>query len=444
MIRFFKAILLMLILPFIVEGNNPLVKHLYTADPTARVMNGKLYVFPSCDIKCAEGEGNNGFCMPFYHAFSSENMFDWTDHGRIIDQNDVPWGKKNSYGMWAPDCIEKDGKYYYYFPGMPEDSSAFRRIGVAIAKSPEGPYKLEKDYMKGVSGIDPNVFIDDDGQAYLYYGGGEKLQVVKLKDDMKTIDGEVKTIMGLPAKYKEGPFMFKRNGVYYFTFPHSPSGSEELAYAIGTSPMGPFEYKGLFMQRWTDHCWTNHHSVVEYKGQWIVFYHHHDISKDEHLRSMCADYLNFNADGTIQEVIPSLRGIGICPASNKIQVDRYTDIHKAQANLMSDQEEPNWQVDYIENGGWVKYDRVDFSKKKYTKVTARVACDAQGGVLEIRQGGHWGKLIASIPVKSTEAWNNWTEVEAELQTSMQGVQNITCVFKGDKGYLYNLDWIQFR
>ncbi len=429
-----------------VMADNPLVKHMYTADPTARVMNGKLYVFPSTDVVCEEGKGNNGFCMPSYNVFSSENMFDWIDHGLIIDQTDVPWGVKDAFGMWAPDCIEKDGKYYYYFPDMPIDTSAFRRIGVAVAKHPEGPYKVEKNYMKGVDGIDPNVFIDDDGQAYLYWGGGDKLMGARLKTNMKELASEPVKLNDLPGKYKEGSFMFKRNGIYYFTFPHSPHGSEEIAYATGDNPLGPFEYQGRFLERWKDGCWTNHHSVVEYKGQWIVFYHHHDISKNQHLRSMCADYLNFNADGSIQEVIATYRGIGVCPASNEIQIDRYSR-HGEKAigvSRVGNELPANWQLDYITNDSWVQYDRVDFKEGNYKEVAIRSSSAAKGGTIEVRLGGAEGKVLAIVEVGSTGSWNTWQTFSAPLQTKTEGIQNLVCVFKGEDGNLFNVDWVQFK
>nr|PMH87371.1 hypothetical protein BCU57_07325 [Shewanella sp. 10N.286.48.B5] len=212
--------------------------------------------------------------------------------------------------MWAPDVIEKNGKFYFYFPDIPKDKSVFRRLGVAIADKPEGSYTVQTQPIKGIDGIDPNAFVDEDGQAYLYWGGGEKLYVAKLKDNMTEIVGKPQVIEGLPSSYKEGPFMFKRDGQYYFTFPHAPQGSEELAYAIGDNPMGPFEYKGLFMERWRDSQWTNHHSVVEYQGQWYVFYHHQKLSGQKNLRSMEAEYLNFNTDGSIQKVIPTLQDHG--------------------------------------------------------------------------------------------------------------------------------------
>ncbi|MBI9057112.1 MAG: family 43 glycosylhydrolase [Labilibaculum sp.] len=427
-------------------ADNPLVRHMYTADPTARVMNGKVFVFPSTDIKCEEGKGNNGFCMPIYHVFSSENLFDWTDHGVIIDQADVKWGVFDGFGMWAPDCIEKEGKYYYYFPDMPKDTTAFRRIGVAVADNPEGPYTLEDDYMKGLDGIDPNVFIDTDGQAYLYWGGGEKLYGAKLKANMKELASEPVVINDLPSRYKEGSFVFERNGIYYFTFPHSPHGTEELAYATGDNPLGPFEYQGFFMKRWTNGCWTNHHSIVEYKGQWMVFYHHKDISDNEHLRSMCADNLNFNEDGSIQEVIPTLRGIGVCPATNEIQIDRYSRIgeKEIQVNRIGSGLPANWQLDYITNDSWVAYDRVNFEDGNLTEVEINCASAAKGGSVEVRIGGATGKLLAVVKITNTGGWNQWKTFNVKLDKKVSGIQNLVCVFKGEEGNLFNVDWIKFK
>ncbi len=434
-----------------VQAQNPFITHMYTADPTARVMNDKLFVFPSVDIPCKEGEGNNGFCMPYYHAYSTENLVDWVDHGKIVDQTDVPWGKKNGFGMWAPDCIEKDGKYYFYFPDIPTDSSAFRRIGIAIANQPEGPYEVLPNYMEGVNGIDPNVFIDQDGAAYFYWGGGEKLYCAKLKPNMIELDSEPQVILKLPKKYKEGPFLFKRNGIYYFTFPHAPGGSEELAYATGKNPLGPFDYKGLFMQRWKDGCWTNHHSVVEYKNQWMVFYHHNDISKMDKLRSMRADYLEFNEDGTIQEVIPSFRGIGNMPADRKIHIDRYSAINSEGISIkrMSKALPANWLVADIKNGSWLQYDRVDFSKKKKPKFVEINAAVQQKGQVEIREGSATGTLIAVVELTPTKGKNNFNIFRKKIKWSkrrkLKSLHHLNFIFKGENNqHLFDIDWIRFQ
>lgn len=151
-----------------VVAQNPLVTDIFTADPTARVFDGKLYLYPSHDIIPKEGVEAPRFCMPDYHIYSLENGNTWKDYGVILDQNEVPWGKKDSNGMWAPDCIKKGDLYYYYYPAEPADKSSFRRIGVGVSKNPTGSFKWEKNYMAQVSGIDPGLLLDDDNKAYLY------------------------------------------------------------------------------------------------------------------------------------------------------------------------------------------------------------------------------------------------------------------------------------
>ncbi|MDG1805500.1 family 43 glycosylhydrolase [Flavicella sp.] len=423
------------------NAQNPLVTHMYTADPTARVMNGKMYVFPSTDIVCEEGKGENGFCMPSYNVFSSEDLVNWEDHGKIIDQTEVPWGVKDGFGMWAPDCVEKDGIYYYYFPAPPTDKSAFRRVGVATATAPEGPYTLENDYIKGVNGIDPNVLVDDDGKAYLYFGGGKNLMVAELNSDMKSIKGKAKIVKELPGKYKEGSFVFKKKGVYYFTFPHDASGSEEIAYAVGKNPMGPFDYKGVVMDRFKDGIWTNHHSIVEFKKQWYIFYHHHDISNNQHLRSMRADSLFFDEKDMIIKKKATLRGVGLTSIDKPIQIDRYSDAHKVKVSRIKGDSNVNWQLDYVENGAWVTYNSVDFGKSKPKTVTARVSSGLQGGTIHVFVGG---ERVATIKVPNTGNWNTWKEIEVPVSKKLKGVQDIKLTFQGDAKYVLNLDWIKFQ
>ncbi|ARV16558.1 family 43 glycosylhydrolase [Polaribacter sp. SA4-12] len=437
-----KIILLLVavIASFQLMAQNPIVTHMFTADPTARVFNGKLYVFPSTDVVCDEGKGENGFCMPSYNVFSTKNLTNWTDHGKIIDQTDVPWGKKDGFGMWAPDCVEKDGIYYYYYPAPPLDKSGFRRVGVATATNPEGPYKLEKTYIEGVNGIDPNVLIDDDGKAYIYFGGGKELFVAELNDDMKSIKGEAKLIEGLPKGYKEGSFMFKKNGTYYFTFPHDKSGSEEIAYATGTNPKGPFEYKGMIMERFKDGIWTNHHSILEYKKQWYIFYHHHDISNNQHLRSMRADSLFFDKKGKILEKKATLRGIGLTSTDKPIQIDRYSDAKGLKVSRLKDKNVVGWNLDYIKPNAFVTYNSVDFCDR-YKKITYRVASGSKGGKIKLYIDN---KLISTTEVTNTGNWNTWKEVTTNINKKIKGVKDIKLVFEGDDEYLMNIDWVKFE
>jgi beta-xylosidase len=265
-----------------VLAQNPIVRDQYSADPSARVFGDRVYVFPSHDILAKEGKGRVGwFCMEDYHVFSSANWTDWTDHGMIVTQNKVPWVRPNSYSMWAPDCIYRNGKYYFYFPTAAQDTITYGRgftIGVAVADKPEGPYVPETTPIKGVRGIDPNVFIDKDGQAYLYWSAGN-IYGAKLKENMLELDSEVKTLGELPTKgLKEGPYLFERNGIYYLTYPHVENKIERLEYAISNNPLGPFKFTGVIMDESPTGCWTNHQSIIQFKDQWYLFYHDRDYS----------------------------------------------------------------------------------------------------------------------------------------------------------------------
>ncbi len=213
-------------------AQNPIIHDQFTADPTARVFNNKVYLFPSHDIPAPASQRQDWFCMEDYHVFSSENLTDWTDHGVILSQENVPWGKSDGYSMWAPDCVFKNSKYYFYYPNAPKEGRGFA-IGVAIANRPEGPYTPEKESIKGVGGIDPCVLIDDDGTAYLYWSG-MGIRGGQLKENMTELRDSSRIMEGLPDGFKEGPFAFKREGRYYLTFPwvRKEKATETLAYAM--------------------------------------------------------------------------------------------------------------------------------------------------------------------------------------------------------------------
>lgn len=427
-------------------AQNPLIMDQFTADPSARVFGDKVYIFPSHDILATEGKGRKDwFCMEDYHVFSSSNLTDWTDHGMIVQQNKVPWVKPNSYSMWAPDCIERNGKYYFYFPSVPKDTVNFKKgftVGVAIAAKPEGPYVPEPNPIKGISGIDPNVFIDKDGQAYLYWSGGN-IFVAKLKQNMIELDSEVKTIENLPAKgLKEGPYMFERKGIYYLTYPHVENKIERLEYAISDNPMGPFKVTGVIMDESPTGCWTNHHSILEFKKQWLLFYHHNDLSPQfDKARSIRADYLNFNADGTIQKVIPTLRGIGVTDAVKEIQMDRYSKISDKGASIKfidSLDTFKGWKTVFNQSDSWIAYNNVDFGKKKLNAIVVKAKCE-KGGVLQIRTKGIDKTVIAEVKVPKS---SDWEEVKLPLLKFDSGIQNLFLVSKEDNEI--EVDWIKFE
>ncbi|WP_349664154.1 family 43 glycosylhydrolase [Cellulophaga lytica] len=440
-----QLLIVLLLLCASINAQNPLVTDIFTADPTARVFNGKLYVYPSHDIVPEEGVQAPDFCMPDYHMYSLEGGNTWKDYGVVLDQNSVPWGKKNSYGMWAPDCIKKGDTYYYYYPAEPLDKSSFRRIGVGTSKNPTGPFKWEKNYIKGVEGIDPGLLLDDNGKAYLYFGGGEKLYVTPLKDNMKEIAAKPIKIEGLPAGYKEGSFPIKVNGIYYLTFAHIfANEGYTIAYATSNNPLGPFTYRGKIMDNLGNG--TNHHSVVNYKGKWILFYHWWEISGYNKLRSMRADYMTFKEDGSIARVKPTLRGIGAPTIGEKIQVDRYNDISGAKTSFVGGNEPIGWMVTNTKMMSNVRFNNVDFASGSAKKIVARVASGQRIGSMEVRLGNPKGDLIAEFPIKYTGGWNSWQTIETNLLKKVSGMQNIVVVFKSVWGAdkIVNLNWLMLK
>ena len=420
----------------IITGTNPIITGQFTADPTARVFEGKIYMYPSHDIPSVitHVDGSAWFSMPDYHVFSSEDLTVWTDHGVILRQEDVPWGNPEAYSMWAPDCVYKDGKYYFYFPDAPASGFGFG-IGVAVSDRPYGPFTPEAEPIKGVFGIDPCVLVDDDGASYIYWSG-MGLSGCKLDDNMLELDGQpVRLDEPLPAGFKEGPFAFKRNGKYYLTYPWVRENTETLAYAMSDSPLGPFEYKGLIMKESPVGCWTNHHSLVEYNGQWYIFYHHNDYSPDfDKNRSARIDRVYFNEDGTIQEVIPTLRGVGPVKATSKVEIDRYSCIDGAVIEYLdSDDLFKGWKTVFSNPGDKVAFDELDFGKKASKNVIVCVKAPA-GGRLAITIGE---TVTVDVPVSP-----EWAEVCMPMPFKVKGMQNIEV--KLVSGTDVEVDWITFR
>ena len=422
-------------------AQNPLITNQYTADPSARVFGDKVYIYPSHDIPATPGHGRaNWFVMADYHVFSSPNLTDWTDHGVIVSQNKVAWVDSNAYAMWAPDCIERNGKYYFYFPA-PFKAGLGRgnAVGVAIADKPYGPFTPEPMPIKGALGIDPNVFIDKDGQGYLYWAQG-RIFGAKLKDNMLELASDVKVMNDLPTQgLIEGPYLFERKGIYYLTYPHVADKTERLEYATSNSPLGPFKFGGVIMKE-TPNCWTNHHSILKFKGQWLLFYHRNDLSPNfDKNRSVMCDSLSFNADGTIKEVIPTLRGIGITRANKEIQIDRYSDISKLTATvdyIDTAHRMKGWKTTFNDKGAWVRYNAVDFSVKSLKSV-AVMGMSAQGSLIEIRLDKPTGTLIATAKIGKS---GDWSATKTNLVKTPTGKHDIFVILKDNPAAV---DWVKF-
>jgi hypothetical protein len=423
-------------------ATNPLIMDQFTADPTARVFEGRVYVYPSHDIKAPPGyKGKpNWFVMEDYHVFSSENLTDWKDHGVILRQTDVAWADPAAYAMWAPDSVFKDGKYYFYFPAIAKTGGF--RIGVAIADKPHGPFKPQATYIEGVKGIDPSVLIDKDGSAYLYYSS-DKIFVARLKPNMLEIEGEPAVFDNLPKKgLQEGPFVFERNGIYYLTYPHVANKTERLEYAMSTAPMGPFKHAGVILDEAHSGCWTVHHSILDYQGQSYLFYHDKDLSPGfDKNRAIRADKLFFNADGTIQKVTPTLRGVGLVNAASEIQIDRYSAT-SGDGIVVSFVDDANphagWKTTFEAAPSWVRFNEVDFGSGAQKSIEVRAKAPAKGaleirldkrdgpviGRVEVAQGADW--KIASVAAKNVPAGIHDLFV---IQTSVEAIE---------------VDWVRFR
>nr|WP_298728278.1 family 43 glycosylhydrolase [uncultured Steroidobacter sp.] len=423
-------------------ATNPLIMDQFTADPTARVFEGKVYVYPSHDIKAPPGyKGKpNWFVMEDYHVFSSENLTDWTDHGVIVKQTDVEWAEPTAYSMWAPDSVFKDGKYYFYFPAIAK-SGGFR-IGVATADRPYGPFKPEATYIEGVKGIDPAVLIDKDGSAYLYYSL-DRIFVARLKPNMLQIEGEPKVFDNLPKKgLQEGPFVFERNGIYYLTYPHVENKTERLEYATSSSPLGPFKWAGVILDEAESGCWTVHHSIVDYRGQWYLFYHDKDLSPGfDKNRSIRADKLFFNADGTIRKVIPTLRGVGLVQARSEIQIDRYSATSGDGVGVsFLDEANPHagWKTTFSAASSWVRFNEVDFGRGNQKSIEVRARAPA-GGALEIRLDKQDGPVLGRVQVGQG---TDWRTARVAAENIPAGVHDLIVTQAGAGSV--EVDWVSFR
>lgn len=323
--------------------SQPLISHIYTADPSAHVFDGKIYIYPSHDIDAGEAFDDLGshFAMEDYHVLSMEDINGTAvDHGIALHVKDVPWAAKQ---MWAPDAAHKNGKYYLYFPA--KDHEGIFRIGVAVSTSPVGPFEARPQAIKDSFSIDPAVFEDSDGQHYMYFGGlwGGQLQrwrsgefnetepesptahlpkdnepallpyVAKMTDDLLEFSEKPKAIKILNEngqlllagdnnrRFFEASWVHKYNGKYYFSY--STGDTHFICYAIGDSPYGPFTYQGRILNPVVG--WTSHHSICEFQGRWYLFYHDSSLSKGvTHLRSVKCTELKHNAQGNIQTINP--------------------------------------------------------------------------------------------------------------------------------------------
>ena len=288
------------------EGN-PVSRWHGAADPDVQVWGDTIWVYTSQDRKMIPGVHESHYdAMDGYHVFSTTDLVNWINHGEIMHSGDISWA--NGGFLWAPGSARKNGKYYLYYPV--KDKQLQWKIGVAIGDTPIGPFKDTGKPIAGIGGIDPKIFIDDNGEAYIY---NNSAIVAKLKPNMielaeptrKIVYGSNEIMNNETTKFAEGSYMHKKDGIYYYSYSNWHNKTDQGFYAMGTSPYGPFEWKGALAPNPAGA--QDHHSIVEFKGQWYYFYH---IAvnglpkyKESQGRIFCFDRLYYNKDGTIQKVV---------------------------------------------------------------------------------------------------------------------------------------------
>ena len=412
---------------------NPFVTTNYAADPSAHVFEGRIYVYPSHDRTDAKE-----YDMTDYHVYSTDDLQNWQDHGVALDVKDVPWGLSH---MWAPDCAYKNGTYYFVFCPRPRPPLMGRPIGIATSTNPGGPFTARPKPIDGCNGIDPSIFIDDDGTPYLIWAG-KGCQGLKLKPDMSAFDGKPIQIQGL-HNFFEGPWLFKRDGKYYMTYPARMKGGsgdggsgQYFDYAIGDSPLGPYKYMGHFGQ--SRGGGNIHGSQVEYQGKWYNFYHDFSISKgvpkSGFKRGIRVEEMTFNPDGTIVPMVMTDAGpkqlkwldpFNNCEAECLAQCDIPSGPH---AITTAGHAGETVYLTQIDNGDWARYAGVDFGQGA-TAFTARVASTHAECTIELHLDTLDGPIIGTCPVPNTGNKDAWQDAHCAIHGAA-GVHDLFMKFIG--------------
>lgn len=421
---------------------NPICQTSFSPDPAPVVFGDELYVYTGMDR-----DGNNdNYYMTGYQCFSTTDMQNWTNHGVILKDTDIKWIKQNS--AWASQCIERNGKYYYYITGESSTGSG-RVIGVFVADSPSGPFKdVNGKELVGPNWdyIDPTVIIDDDGQAWLMFGN-PSCYYVKLKEDMVTLDGPIQKFnLSLPSgtRYGEGPWIYKHDKLYYLVFASfvDAFGGESISYCTGPSVTGPWTFGGTIHQG--SNCFTTHGGIIDYKGHSYSFYHMNGLrGGGSYNRSAACEEFTYNADGSI----PALKSTSAGPK----QLEAFDPYRRVEAETMSWSEgikvesagNGSQAIGYIENGDYVKISGVDFGESGATEFFASVASAGEGGKIEAHLDSVTGGIIGTLTVPVTGGWQEFTTVSGKC-AGATGKHDLYLRFSGPDGYLFNVDWWEFK
>jgi arabinoxylan arabinofuranohydrolase len=430
-------------LPLACLADNPVVQTCFTADPAPMVCKDTVYLITSHDEDDA-----TGFRMLDWKCYSTRDMVNWTDHGTIASLATFKWAVQSN-DAWAPQCVERDGKFYLYVPisvqGWPKNV-----IAVAVADNPLGPYKdaLGKPLIDKANGyIDPTVLIDD-GQAYLYFGN-PNAWYVKLNKDMISYSSEIVKAEGKPKNYQEGPWLWKRNDHYYLAYA-STCCPEGIGYAMSDSPTGPWEFKGQIMDpnKLSD---GNHPGIIEFKGRSYVFGFNYILNWEisgikRERRSVCVAEMTYNPDGTIQKV-PwwTKEGVSQVGTFNPYaQVEAATICHEKGVKAKPrGGDKQGVYVTVSDNGAYIKVKGVDFGENGATKFLASLAATAEGATITLRIDSETGPAIGTLKVTPTGALDKW-ETQSCTIKGVRGVHDLYLKFFGSGAPLMNVDSWKFE
>jgi len=421
-----------------VNAQRPIIQTKYTADPAPMVYNDTVFLYTTHDEDDAEG-----FKMQDWLLYTSTDMVNWTDHGVVASLKSFDWVKRDN-GAWAEQVVERNGKFYMYCPIHGNG------IGVLVSDSPYGPFKdplgkplvWQKEHWDD---IDPTVFIDEDGQAYMYWGN-PNCYYVKLNEDMISYSGDIVKLKETPEHYQEGPWFYKRNGHYYLAFA-STCCPEGIGYAMSDSPTGPWKTKGYIM-RPTERTRGNHPGIMDYKGKSYVFGLNYDLLKLEtnthyERRSVSVAEMHYNEDGTIQEV-PYW-------ADTKLeQIGTFNPFHKVEAETMAwgyglktaPNADKSLSVVDVNNGEYICVRGVNFGKNKALRFEVS-ALPLEGGNLKIRLDATDGKIVGNVNIPQGNETSKYELYSCEVN-AVSGVHDLYLSFEGENNKdLFELDYWKF-
>ena len=439
------------------NAQNPFVQTWFTSDPAPMVHDGTMYVYTGHDE-----DGADFFWMQEWRVYSTRDMVNWTDHGSPLALESFRWADDRA---WAAQCIERNGKFYWYVCAHSLLSKGMA-IGVAVGDSPTGPFRdaIGKPLFENGSWdhIDPTVFIDDDGQAWLMWGN-PRVYYLKLNEDMISYSGEVGQLemteegFGAPdpkervreKKYRdtyvEGPWLTKRNGTYQLLYA-AGGVPEHIAYSTAPSVLGPWTYAGEIMPLSDTGSFTNHCGVADFKGHSYFFYHTGKLPHGGGFgRSVAVEEFQYNSDGSFPQIMPTAEGVK--------PVDTFCPYQRVEAETMAYSKgvktEQNTQVGVyvtdIHDGDYIKLQNVAFKDKTPRTFTARVASGLRGGRMEIYVDSVGGQQLGELRVPGTGGWEQWQTLTTDLLSYPTGTHDLYLVFRGRKGpKLFNFDWWEMK